>query len=573
MSYQTPTGQAHLDIPELGTASGFEYASGVRQFCGIPYGRLAKRWTRAAIADSWENGKHDGTKLGLTHATVLEDFSSSAPNPPELFHVPNNLTPVPQFPHMPIPRYQHDDCLVMNITTPPLSSELYPVMVYVHGGAFIYGGANRSVFDGVNLVNYSIDRKTPVLSLALNYRVGIWGFLASRDIQDDLARDGFSGAGNFGLTDQRLAFEWIRKYIRAFGGDPDNVTIVGESAGGTSVAFNMTEVELKSKSDYCPGQTSGFHRAICMSGGYTTIPVMSMREHEKQYRALLRRLQINPDAPGALEALRNTPEAAVTACSIPLQGAIVSTYNPCDDGVLLGPHKDGTDSARPTFENMTSPPSWVKSVMFGDVGDEAVIFRLNDTYTYSMITEHMAKFLSQDHIKTILDLYGVTPELPPNELRDRFELMASDTVFRAENYVKAHRSNVPQTFGYHFDQPSTLDNPLKGTAYHAIDLLYLFRNLFDRMDDRQKALSDTLAGHFIDFSYGKDPWERFNVGHKWMVYGPDGHAHLKTEAEDEPVRRYSRTDKILQMGVYTAFADALDYVSWQRFNTAQEILN
>ncbi|CAI6068794.1 unnamed protein product [Clonostachys chloroleuca] len=545
MSYQTPTSRAELQVGELGSLAGFAYSNGVRQFCGIPYGRISKRWTRAVLADSWAAKLHDGTKLG-----------PSAPNPPEVLLRPNQLTPVPQFPHLPITKYSANDCLIMNIATPPKSpssSTPFPVMVYIHGGAFKYGGANRSVFDGVNLVSFSMSRGSPVVSVALNYRVGIWGFLASRDIQEDLARDGFTGCGNFGLTDQKLALKWLQKYVSFFGGNPDDVTIIGESAGGTSVAMQL----LSSDEPHL------FHRAIQMSGGYTTLPIMTLKEHDRQYRLLLKRFSIDPEAPDALQKLREIPEEEVTACTLPLQGAAVCSYNPCNDGVILG----SMGSERPTFDNFKTPPAWLKGFMVGDVADEAIIFRTNLPYTYDMIWAGLCKFLGEETSRKILDLYQVSPGSVDPDLRDKFEMMASDALFIVENFVMAHRSKVRQTFGYHFDQRSTLDNALNGTAYHAIDLLYLFRNLRHEMTDEQKALSDEFAGHFIDFAYGKDPWEPFSKAQKWMVYGPDGKANLKTEGEDDQVRHYQRTRQILDMGLYQGFSDAMDYIAWQRFLT------
>lgn len=492
---------------------------------------------------------------------------------------PNYLTPVPQFPHLPIPRYRENDCLIMNIVTPPAPTPLqkFPVMVYIHGGAFVYGGANRSVFDGVNLVTYSIELRKPVISIAINYRVGLWGFLASRDIQEDLARDGFTGTGNFGISDQQLALQWLQRYVSSFNGDPDNVTIVGESAGGTSVAMHLLQ-NTQGQSFYPEFSAAGpgFQRAVQMSGGHTTIPVMPLAEHERQYRILLQRLGIDPNQPGGLERLRSAPEQVVNQCTIPVQGALVSTYNPCDDGVLLGPTSNTeTMLSRPTFDNYQSPPSWLKSFMLGDVKDEGVIFRLNQPYTFDMIINGLERYMASDDVQKVISLYGLTSKLEPQQLRDVFEEMASDTIFKAENYVMAHRSKIPQTFAYHFDEPSTVENPLRGTSYHAIDLLYLFRNLRTSMTEQQKALSDQLAGHWIDFAYGKDPWERFGSAHRWMVYGPNGEAHLKTEAEDEGIRRYKRIDTILGLGkgVYQAFADAMDYVAWQRFLTTEKLPN
>lgn len=90
-------------------------------------------------------------------------------------------------------------------------------MVYIHGGFFLFGGANLLVFDCVNLVSYAMERRTLIIAIYFNYRVGRDGFLASSAIRTDLEKDGFQGVGNFGLTNQQVALDWVQKYIDLLG--------------------------------------------------------------------------------------------------------------------------------------------------------------------------------------------------------------------------------------------------------------------------------------------------------------------------------------------------------------------
>ncbi|KAF4456137.1 hypothetical protein FALBO_15481 [Fusarium albosuccineum] len=533
---RTPSGKTRLPVNGLGIVEGLSFSDGVHQFCGIPYASLAKRWTRSQLRDSWPNDFHDGTKLGC-----------SAPNPPEYNGPEDPLVPVDIAPHFQTPPEDELNCLVMNITTPTEKpTTKLPVMVYIHGGSFLFGGANKGVFDGVNFVTHAMSRNTPVVAVNFNYRVGLGGFLASAAIKTDLEQDGHQGVGNFGLYDQQVALRWVQRYIASFGGDPDNVTIYGESAGGMSVSHQIAVKD-----------PSPFHRAIAMSGHLNTIPTWTLNHHEKHYRALLTYLGIDPDSPSSLEQLRNTPQDVVARATIPVEGIFNATGNPCDDGIF--------HSSKPSFNTIASPPAWLKSYMVGDTTDEGMIFYESFCEdNFASVRNGMMSWLSSEATDAILELYEVTPELAQDEFVKRMEEMAGDATFKSHNWIAAHRSKIPQTFGYHFDQVCTHESFLKGLAYHAIDLLYLFLNFDEHLTEDQRKLARNMADNFIDFAYGKDPWPRISDGAYWMRYGPDETCKAVTEAEDETVRKYSRMQKIINMGVYEEFTLAVDDVAGKR---------
>ncbi|EEA25194.1 hypothetical protein TMatcc_006584 [Talaromyces marneffei ATCC 18224] len=533
--FQNPTGKTRLAVDGLGTVEGLEFAQGVCQFSGIPYGTLSKRWTRSGLQTTWPSGFHDGTKLG-----------PNAPNPTEYNSFPGIL---PDLPHHPTPIEDELNCLVLNIVSPPnTAGQKLPVLAFIHGGSFLSGGANMSAYDCVNLCSFSVSRGTPAVFVNLNYRVGLGGFLASRAIKADLERDGYEGCGNFGLYDQQIALHWINRYISSFGGDPEQVMIFGESAGGISVCNQIVAKD-----------PPPFQRAIAMSGHLNTIFAWSLEQHEKHYRALLTHLKIDPDASDSLEQLRTRSQDEVAGATLTVAGTVIATGNPCLDGNFY--------ADTPGFDNITTPPSWLKGYMVGDVMHEAMIFDQSfKEETFDSLRARLTIHLGEEDADFVLNLYGIHKDLSDDERFVRLEELVSDIYFKAHNWVAARRSNLPQTFAYHFDQRSAFeDDPFKGLAYHAIDLHYIFLNSMERHTPEGKELAYAMAGHFIDFAYGKDPWTKYADGYSWMRYGPDNKCTVVTESEDEPVRHFSRMQKIIDKGIFQRALEAVDDISTKRY--------
>jgi para-nitrobenzyl esterase len=145
---------------------------------------------------------------------------------------------------------QSEDCLYLNIWRPAKAGK-FPVMVWIHGGALIFGSGAIPSYDGTDLAT-----RQDVVVVTINYRLGSLGFLAHEALVDDA--DGYDGGstGNYGLLDQIAALKWVQNNIAAFGGNPDNVTIFGESAGAWSVFTLMSSPLAKGL----------FHKAIAQSG-------------------------------------------------------------------------------------------------------------------------------------------------------------------------------------------------------------------------------------------------------------------------------------------------------------------
>ncbi|TVZ15656.1 carboxylesterase/lipase family protein [Maribacter sp. MAR_2009_72] len=206
----------------------------VRIFKGIPFasppvGNL--RWKAPQPVLSW-NGTLQCTEFG----------PSPIQNTPEPFYCWTE-----EFIALPEPL--NEDCLYLNVwTTAKTKTEKQPVFVWIYGGGLSSGSANCAIYDGEELA------KKGVVFVSFNYRVGILGFMAHPELT---AESGKNASGNYGLMDQIAALKWVKNNIAAFGGDPNNVTIAGQSAG----AFSVNTLIASPLSDEL------FHKAILQSGG------------------------------------------------------------------------------------------------------------------------------------------------------------------------------------------------------------------------------------------------------------------------------------------------------------------
>lgn len=448
----------------------------------------------------------------------------------------NELVPVPPSAHLPTTQAVDElSGLVMNIVTPNIPNhKKLPVFVYVHGGSLLYGGANLPVFDAVNLVSDSVSIGLPIIAVNFNYRVGIGGFLAGSRIAHELHNDGFAGSGNFGFTDQQVAFDWVQRYISFFGGDMKKITAVGESAGGISISNQLLAANPPI-----------FHRAVCMSGLSAAIPAWTMEQHDRFFEGVCRYFDIDAAAVDALDRLRAIPQQELANATPAIQDVPSGTGNPCLDGWFYG-ERDPRE--------VNVPPSWLEGFTIGDVYHEGIIFHINLLEErYSSIRRVLQRYIDDDsHVDQILGAYGISEGLEQRILLECVEHMCGDAIFKVPNYMTSRECQLQgvlegDLFLYHFDQRSRIRNSFEGTAYHAHELLYLFGNLENEMNEAEKGMVREFASAWIRFANGVAPW-RIEGERKWMVWGPDSQGEVKSEDEDEYVRNYARMEMILGLG-------------------------
>ncbi|KAL3487247.1 Alpha/Beta hydrolase protein [Aspergillus germanicus] len=542
-----------VHVEELGQLQGWEFPNGVRQFYSIPYGRLTKNWTRATLADSWENKEHDGTRLG-PWAVQPAPFD---------FLATFDTAKVKPFKHLNTPDEDDgDNCLTINLTVPPSDTgKPLPVMVFIHGGGFVYGSAHLPVYDGFRLVSESVRKGRPVVYAAINYRLGLFGFLASRDIAADLKSDGFEGNGNFAFTDQQTALHWINKYISQFQGDADNVTIFGESAGGMSVGCQ-----------WYAKKPAPFQRAIQHSGSPASFRCFSMEEHELLYSKTLQYFDISPEAPDALAQLQRIPNRQICAATLDIFGILEPLPSPCLDGWFW----DEDHLPSPTSWN--APPPWLKGFMQGNVGSEGMIYRYTlAKETYETVRTAFLRHLSPETTDFIFALYDFHEDLSSAELLSSLEQMFADTVFylpdegRAQRTAAASSSTAPPSYFFHFDEKCAFPNNIyRGEAYHSFDLLFVFLTMYEELTREQQRLADAVHEAWIRFAHGEAPWEEYRLGRRWCTLGPDGKMDMVANGGGG-ARKHSRVKTLLRRAdVVPGFARAVEDVSIKRYLISEE---
>ncbi|MEL6926684.1 MAG: carboxylesterase family protein, partial [Bacteroidota bacterium] len=259
-------------------AGSFNADKSLRIFKGIPFaappvGDL--RWRAPQEATAWE-GVRSCTAFG----------ASPIQNKPVPFYCWTE-----EFIAQPEPL--SEDCLYLNVWTPATEPESkLPVFVWIYGGGLVSGSANCDIYDGAEMA------KQGVVFVSLNYRVGAMGFMAHPALSA-AAESGTSG--NYGLLDQMAALRWVQRNIAAFGGDPNNVTIAGQSAGAFSV--NALIASQRSK--------DLFHKAILQSGGLLSnrLPP-ALAEGEKTGQRLMEAAGVQ-----SIEAFRQIPAEQLQALS------------------------------------------------------------------------------------------------------------------------------------------------------------------------------------------------------------------------------------------------------------------
>ncbi|MBI2170289.1 MAG: carboxylesterase/lipase family protein [Actinobacteria bacterium] len=436
-----------------GKVEGFE-KRGVLQFRGIPYaappvGDL--RWRAPQAPKPWAD------------TFQAFEFSPIAPQAPSPFHTAFGAQPPPS---------DEGSCLTLNVWTPACDGARRPVMLWYHGGSYVLGDGRTPWYDGVHLA-----RDRDVVVVTCNYRLGALGYLHLGDVAGPGSGSGsgsgddeFAGSGNCGLLDQVAVLRWVHENITAFGGDPGNVTIFGESAGAMSTSTLLGT----------PAAAGLFHRAIPQSGALAHVHP-DRDAATAVAREFLDALGI---APADVKALRDIP----TERLLEAQDALVQkqfggggqgigiVFMPTVDDVVLAQHPldavaAGSAAGVPLLTGCTAEEMRLFTAFASEISqldDDTLAARMGAALGdgFDHVVDAYRQELGRDHLGaevTKIDLWSA---------------ILTDRVFRVPclRLLEAHAPHAPAAYCYEFAFQSPAMGGVLG-ASHAVDIPFTFDNL------------------------------------------------------------------------------------------------
>ncbi|HLI06817.1 MAG TPA: carboxylesterase/lipase family protein [Ktedonobacteraceae bacterium] len=407
-----------------GEVRGIDHGT-VSVWKGIPFARPPvgeRRFRPPQPPEAWE-GVRDATQFGtVAPQAVLREGSPLG----------NRLTP----------GQESEDCLYLNVWSPAADGKKRPVMVWIHGGAFTMGSGSTPLYDGT-----SFAEQGDVVVVTLNYRLGVLGFL----YLDELGGEQYRGSGNNGILDQVAALQWVHDNIEHFGGDPNQVTIFGESAGAMSVGTLLA----------MPAAKGLFRRAILQSGAATNVRNKEMAT--KVTKEFLDVLGLQENEAGKLVQLPLADVMAAQASVLGKQRAILA----------FGPVVDGTTLPQPPVAAIASGFARDVTVLVGTNRDEARLFSAVNPGEPDI---RVLKHLFGDEADRVITTYSA--ERAGEPLTDVWSAIQTDQMFRIPAIRLAElqaRQGAP-VWMYRFDWASPAFGGRLGAA-HAIELAFVWNNI------------------------------------------------------------------------------------------------
>ena len=437
----------------------------VQTFMGIPYatpplGPL--RWRPPQPAIPW-TGVRDATRAGPACMQVSRPGVAAVPS---------------------------EDCLSLNVWAPhrpglSAGAPGLPVMVFIHGGGFVFGSGSEPVYDGDRLARHG------VVLVTLNYRLGVFGFLA----HPGLTREGGGVSGNYGLLDQIQALRWVQTNIARFGGDPRRVTLFGESAGGTSVAMLLAS----------PMTNGLFGQAILES------PALGWR-----FVTLAEAEQTGLAIGSDIAALRRAPAASLLAANITIQRlaprmAPVPLPFPIVDGQVL-PEQPGL--------LLTEPGARRMPIIIGDVADEGLGF-----------AGRWASLPPADYPQRLAQLFGAKAAQaasiypahdPASVLRAGADIIGDGVFYEGARMIgRAAAARDPRTYRYLFTEPVQGHPPT-----HANEIPCVFGTLGPAASAPDRRMAEVMMSAWTRFAGTGDPnggtlpeWPRTGPTDRYLELG------------------------------------------------------
>jgi para-nitrobenzyl esterase len=500
-------------VTESGKSAG-SFQNELYIFKGIPYaappvGEL--RWMPPQPVKKW-GGVRDAKNFGAI--------------------APQTLMPLGPFGQVVQP--QSEDCLFLNVWTPGLDKGKRPVMVWIHGGAFTIGSGSDPMYNSDVL-----PKRGNIVFVSINYRLGMLGFLRLKDVTGGK----IPATGNEGLMDQVLALKWVKDNIAAFGGDPDNVTVFGESAGGMSIGCLMA----------MPSAKGLFQKGILESGVGSA--AVSLNVANAGAEAFLKAANIKKNDIKALQALTPVQLLEIEKkMMVPGAGesgdAKITVTMPVVDGEII-----------PDVPNKLARQGYSKDIItiIGTNLDEWRLFTLMQPAGGQMdeagMLKRLAALMPEERAKKLVAAYKKAREKrsEPVAPADLFSAIQGDSMFRipALGLVEAQQANKRAAYNYLFTWKSPAMGGVLG-ACHALEIGFVFGNyndMFCGSGPEADKLARCMQDAWLAFARTGDP-SCESIG-KWPVYGKkrmtmilDRNCHVEAAPYEEERQAWEKISKL-----------------------------
>jgi para-nitrobenzyl esterase len=442
-----------------GTIRGAE-GDGVRVFKGVPYAAPPVeelRWKPPAIVVPWDG---------------IRDATEFSPDCPQVSFDPTS------FYHRP-PSPQSEDCLCLNVWTAARPGEKRPVMVWIHGGGLTAGSGATPVYDGANFARQG------VVLVTINYRLGPLGYLAHPGLSLESPH---GSSGNYGLLDQIAALEWIRANIAAFGGDPDRVTIFGQSAGSWSVCALVAS----------PLARGLFHAAIGQSGGsFDRMRYLNEERHTWESAESVGERFAAALGVDGVEGMRRVSAERLLDVFFRVAGREGFATGGIVDGWVL-PEDVSTIFAK--RERNAVP------VIVGSNADETTL--LTPRHKVPATIEQLRQFVSRWYAGYEDEFFAAYPAATDDEAAGAYLAATRNTyTLQMRDWARGTLAAGRPAWRYFFTRVPPIPGSEYNGAYHAAEIAYVFGNLDPDLGytGQDEKLSDAMHRYWINFAVTGDP--------------------------------------------------------------------
>lgn len=427
-----------------------------------------------------------------------------------------------------------EDCLFLNVWSGAKTrGAKLPVMVFIHGGGFQYGTTSDSSTYRIPLDGTSLAKKGVVL-ITLNYRLGVFGFLSRPDL--DAESNGHK-SGMYGIEDQIAALRWVKNNISSFGGDPNNVTVFGESAGAHAVGLLMAS----------PLATGLFQKAIGESGAFWESEHGEMKPYaDAQTMGVALGAQLNA---GTIEKLRAVPASELQTATnwTVATDPGVTNFSPIVDGYVL--------PENPYVRFMNGRQNDVP-LLAGWNADEGLAFfnRALPHQTVQSYTDAATAEFGATNLASFLQVY---PASSATQVAQSAQSLIGDQVIKYQTWgwvTQQQKTGHSPVYVYHFEQTSAY-NP---SATHGTEVAYVFGNLAPigtgPVSPQDLAVSDTMQSYWTNFAQSGNPngtgvpqWPQYaGAGSQTMRIG-----NVIEAGAEEGTDRYRFLDRFRVNGLIT----------------------